>query len=408
MDNHKVLLLGLGMQGKAALYDLAQSEIISEIIVGDVEHDLEFIENLPNSNKVQSVKLDVSEPKNVARYLGDVDIIVDLLPSRLAFPIGPLAVDKGVNLVTTTRYNLNPVNTDQDEIKARQEMLDKMNNTAIDKNIRILTQFGLDPGLDLILSLSALEELDEVSEFYSYGAGIPEYQDANNPIKYKFSWSVEGVLKAYQRSARIIKNGEVVDIPANDIFAAENMHTLKVDELDDEMECYCNGDVMEYAEQLGIRDKVNHMARYTGRWPGHRAFWEPFIKCGFLSKEPVEVDENQVDRRKFVANLLSSQEQFWYGENERDIAFIRMDARGRKNGKKVRNIYQLIDKRDLETGFTAMQRTVGFTASIGVQLILNNEIEKYGMLSPFDVRYEYIADELEDRGMKVTHKVMPD
>lgn len=37
---NKVLLLGLGMQGKAALYDLANSGMISEIVVVDEQPGL--------------------------------------------------------------------------------------------------------------------------------------------------------------------------------------------------------------------------------------------------------------------------------------------------------------------------------------------------------------------------------
>jgi saccharopine dehydrogenase-like NADP-dependent oxidoreductase len=66
----------------------------------------------------------------------------------------------------------------------------------------------------------------------------------------------------------------------------------------------------------------------------------------------------------------------------------------------------LIEKRDLETGFTAMTRTVGFAASIGANMILRGDIQKRGVLSPArDVPYERFVDELKKRGIHVEHSV---
>ncbi|MEM4482038.1 MAG: saccharopine dehydrogenase C-terminal domain-containing protein, partial [Desulfurococcaceae archaeon] len=59
-----------------------------------------------------------------------------------------------------------------------------------------------------------------------------------------------------------------------------------------------------------------------------------------------------------------------------------------------------------ETGFTAMQRTTGFTASVGAQMILRGDISKRGILFPgTDVPFDVLTAELEKRGMKITHIV---
>ena len=68
--------------------------------------------------------------------------------------------------------------------------------------------------------------------------------------------------------------------------------------------------------------------------------------------------------------------------------------------------YDLIDYRDLTTGLFAMNRTVGFTASIGALMILSGKITETGLLSP--VRHvpphEFIK-EVEARGMRVESKI---
>ena len=60
------------------------------------------------------------------------------------------------------------------------------------------------------------------------------------------------------------------------------------------------------------------------------------------------------------------------------------------------------DRNDLETGLLAMQRTVGYTASIGAQMILNGQITKRGLLTPTrDIPSDILFDELEKRGITI-------
>jgi saccharopine dehydrogenase-like NADP-dependent oxidoreductase len=59
--------------------------------------------------------------------------------------------------------------------------------------------------------------------------------------------------------------------------------------------------------------------------------------------------------------------------------------------------------RDLETGHSAMSRTVGYTASIGAQMIASGQITGRGLLSPVnDVPYEPFVRELQRRGIRAT------
>jgi lysine 6-dehydrogenase len=85
---------------------------------------------------------------------------------------------------------------------------------------------------------------------------------------------------------------------------------------------------------------------------------------------------------------------------------LRVEAWGIKEGKKVKITYDMIDYRDLETGLFAMNRTVGFTSSIGALMILKGNITQTGVLSP--VRHvpphEFI-DEVKARGIQINYKI---
>jgi len=402
MPYNKALLLGLGMQGKAALSDLIQSDLVSEILVGDKDIDGDHIQEL-DSEKVRGVRINASDKEKVSELMDDVDIVIELLPPGFSFPMAELAVENGVNFVSTM-YLDDPEETDPEKVESREESLAGLDKKAKKKGLIVLPEFGLDPGLDLILAKQAVRDLDEVDELYCYGAGLPVYEDANNPLKYKFTWSVEGLLKTYKRPARVLQNGNVVDVPGEEIFFEENIHMLDLDELDGVFECHPNGNALRYADKLEIEDLKN-MGRYTCRWEGHCDFWRPMVRSGFLEEEPVIVEGDKVSPIRFVAELLKAQDKFWLKEDERDLAMVRIEARGIKDGEKIRKVYQVIDKRDLETGFTAMQRTVGFTASIGAQMILDGSLNQSGLLSPTDIHLSKINGKLEERDLEIKHDV---
>ena len=400
MKGKKVLQLGLGMQGKAALYDIVKSDSVSEVIVADSSPDLNKYVTTIGSEKVKAVNLDATDTSAIKDLMKNVDIVIELLPNTFAFPIGQMAAEIGVNLVSSSYFS----NINEQDLRKRQQRekdLEKLHQEAQKKDISILCEFGMDPGIDLILSKQVVNELDEVQVFYSYGAGFPDKEAGNNPIHYKFTWSVAGVLGSYLRSARIISEGKSIDIKADEMFAPENTHVLKLDEIGFPLECFANGDSVHYATLLGIKENVFSMGRYICRWAGHGAFWYVMAKSGLIDNKPVELEGIKISPNQFVANILASQKQFHYRENERDVALIRIDGRGLKNGKPTRIIYQIIDKRNLETGFTSMQRTVGFTASIGAQMILDGILKKKGLLSPMDAPFDYFLKELQKRDMDI-------
>jgi lysine 6-dehydrogenase len=173
------------------------------------------------------------------------------------------------------------------------------------------------------------------------------------------------------------------------------------------MEAYLNGDVVGFLDELEIRSTVKNAGRFATRWPGHCAFWYPVSQLGFLSDDPVQIGDVRVSPKEFVCSLLEPQLQ--YSENERDLALILVDVRGEKDGKPMRILYTASGLRDLDTGFMAMTRMVGFTSSIGAQMILRGDIEKRGLLSPLtDIPFDIFTKELEKRGINIerTHEMM--
>jgi saccharopine dehydrogenase-like NADP-dependent oxidoreductase len=263
---------------------------------------------------------------------------------------------------------------------------------------------GMDPGIDLILGRLAVDELDVVHGMRSYGAGLPEPAcAADNPIHYKITWTFEGVLKAYMRPARFLRDGKEVAIPGGQIFRKENGHTLEVPGVG-AMDAYYNGDAIRYIDVFGLGSELREMGRFAMRWPGHNQFWDVMAELGFLDETRTRIGNTEISPRQFVLEHLTPRLQFQ--DSERDMVIIRVEAWGLKNSRPLRVAYELIDYRDLTTGLFAMNRTVGFTSSIAAQLVLAGKIRKTGVLTPArDVPALEVVRELEKRGMKVQRRV---
>ncbi|MGD9518653.1 MAG: saccharopine dehydrogenase family protein [Armatimonadota bacterium] len=384
----RILVLGCGLQGRAALHDLARSDEVKAVVVADSRPDAvaRYVESL-GSSKFSVVPLDASDAAQVRCVVGgEHDVVIDLLPRQFIGFVGEAAVDAGVHLVNTYYdYDLRP-----------------LSDAARSRGVTLLPECGMDPGIDLVLAAEAARRLDEVHALISYGAGFPEPSAANNPLKYKISWTFEGVLNSYYRSGCLIQNGQVVEVSADEMFAEHLVHILDVPGLG-QLEAFPNGDAAYYAEKLGLRDQIRDMGRYTLRWPGHCRLWKALVDLGFLSDDPVPGLPAEVTPRRFLAALLEPQLQ--YAPHERDVALLRVEARGLRDSRERRLVLQVIDYRDLETGLFAMNRTVGYTASIVAQMIGRGEITEHGLLSPlYHVPYESFTAELARRGITVTEE----
>ncbi len=388
----KILLLGAGMQGQAALHDLVQSDRVDSIVVADqnIEQLEAYVNDRGYGDKVRCTALDAADNDALAHPFNDgPDVVIHLLPTEFTMPIAKIAIEHNTHMVNASFA------------PAELEALDSSAQAA---GITILPEMGFDPGIDLILLGEAVSKFDRVTHIMTYGSGIPEPAAANNPLNYKISWTFEGVLKAYLRPAMVILDGKMIDIPADEIFRPQHSHIVELGDLGP-LEAYPNGSPLPYAKLLNLApENLIRMGRYTLRYPGHCAFWLKMAELHLLDDRAVDVGGISVNRRQYMLAALAPELQ--YEENERDMAILRLEVEGERDGQRKRIIFQVIDLRDLTTGLTAMSRLVGFTTSIGAQMIGNGAISQRGILSPVKhVPYQQFVDELKQRNITITEEI---
>ncbi|MCP4678435.1 MAG: hypothetical protein GY854_23560 [Deltaproteobacteria bacterium] len=384
----KVLLLGVGMQGRAALGDLVAGRQVKEIVAADADIDAleNYVEISGWRDRVRRERIDAADNESIDRLMAQKpDVALDLLPPRFVVRVAESAVRHGVHLVNTCFV---------------RPGIEALADEALARDVTILPECGLDPGIDLLLLGDAVRALDEVEEIRSYGSGIPEADAADNPIRYKVTWSFEGVLGAYCRPARQIRDGEIVDIDGKSLFEPKNVSEMEIDGLG-RLEAYPNGDALPIAERLGLDPRaLRHLGCYTMRHPGHCDFWKKLVELHLLDNEPVMIDGVPVDRRRFLAKAIAPHIKL--GRQERDVIVLLVEVTGLLGGRRTRIVRQLVDRRDLATGITAMSRTVGFTASIGAQLVGSGGIASRGLITPIrDVPFDRFIRELGKRNIQI-------
>lgn len=402
----KIVQIGYGKMGRVVLDDLLKTAQFDELVLADARPGFEADLAEINDPRVKAVNLDVDDRQALLALMKDADVVVELLPVRYTMQVAQAAVEVGTHMVSSV-FIIDWSVQDPEGARRQQEQMAEVDRKAREKGLTILKEFGMDPGLDLVIAGETIRQLDEVQVLYTYGAGFPEHRLSEaNPIGYKFTWSIVDTMYSYRIPGSVIKEGIVQVIPSDGMFTPGNYHHLDLEELGGPLECFVNGEGETLVELFpAIADSARTLGRFICRWPGHAAFWEKMVKSGFVRPEPVEVNGVDVVPAEFCAALLGSQKQFHYSEGERDVALIRADARGIKDGIPTRIVSQIVDYRDLDNGYTAMQRTVAFPMSIGAQMILDGRVTQRGIVAPSDVPFQPLDAELRQRGLEITTSI---
>ncbi len=393
--DRKIVLLGYGMQGKACVYDLINHGKFDELVIVDCYQGFLDDIDLLKDPRVKGCRIDGTDQVKIRELLQPASLVIEFFPPHFTLAMVELAIDCNCHVITSSYIN-NPAYATQSGFVERLALLDQK---ARQKGLVILEEFGMDPGIDLAMGQRVVDTFDEVHALHSYGAGFPELQSANNPLKYKFSWSIIGVIRSHLRPAKYLDNGAVRTIEPVDLFSAENSHHLDIQGLGDTLECYYNGNATQYVDHFGIGKTIKSMGRYICRWPGHGAFWQKMARCGFLGDQAIQVGEQMVKPEEFCAALLGNQKQFHYQDGERDIALLRVDGRGLIAGSPKQVIMQCIVYLDRITGFSAMQQLVGFPMAIGSMMILDGKVKSPGRTMPMQVPLDCYFGELDRRGI---------
>ncbi|MEM2338537.1 MAG: saccharopine dehydrogenase family protein [Candidatus Bathyarchaeia archaeon] len=377
----RVIVIGCGRMGSAAAEDLARKSDI-EVFVADkyAERAEETARKIGKTN-VKWLQLDASNKQELVNTLKNFDLALGFLPPKFGFRLIEACIEAEKNLVDVSYMPENPL---------------VLHGKAVEAGVTVVPSCGLAPGISNILVGHAVAELDKTRKVHIMIGGLPEAPIP--PLGYVITWSPESLIDEYTSKARIIKDGEIVEVEALD--GLEEVEFPEIGKLE---AFYTDG----LRTLLYTVKGVDEMWEKTLRYPGHAEKVRLLRDLGFFSDKEISIEGQQIQPRKLTAKLF---ERTLIKPNMRDFVVLRVEVAGSKGGKKMRYTYKLVDFYDEENGITAMARTTAYTASIVAALILKGDIRLKGIVPPEtlgmkDKIYQRIMAELNSRGIKIIEEI---
>jgi lysine 6-dehydrogenase len=374
----RMLVLGAGLQGSACAYDLLQDKDVTEVRLASL-HIGQLPEFLaPYSGpRLLPTTLDVRDHAAVLGAMRDCDAVMSAIPYYFNSDMARLAVEAGVHFCDLGG------NT---EIVFQQKQLDA---EAKKKNITVIPDCGLAPGMVNILAEYGIQQLDETKSVKIYVGGLP--QEPEPPLNYMLVYSLEGALDYYTTLSWVVRNGKRTQVtalserePVKFGFAElEAFHTA--------------GGLSTMA--FRYEGKIPTMEYKTLRYPGHAKLMEDIREMGLLDLNPVDVKGTKVvPRDAFIASVMPK----LYKPKGRDLVALRVVVEGTKDGKPAARTFEMVDRYDEAHDVSAMMRTTGYSLSITGLMQVRRQAKPPGVHTPDECMppREYI-DALKTRGVVI-------
>ncbi len=350
----RYLVLGAGMQGVAAAYDFAKHGNASQVILTDVDKKLaeagaSRINQLIDNDLVRSAAANVRDQAEIASLMQEANVCLSAVPYYFNEALTRIAIASQCHFCDLGG------NT---EVVFKQH---EMHQAAIDAGVTIAPDCGLAPGMANILAAHGIRTLQAPKQVYIRVGGLP--QNPKPPLGYTLSFSIEGLTNEYFGKATVLRNGKVTQV---NTFT--ELEALDFPPPIGTCEAFMTAGGASTCPWT-FEGAVQEFDEKTIRYPGHYDKMKTIHELGLLDLEPVEVDGQQVVPRHLFHAVATP---VLKTDDPRDVVLLRVTVRSDNEYM----VMQLIDYYDDATGFTAMQRTTGFGATIVGIMLAKGELPK--------------------------------
>jgi len=376
----RMLVLGSGLQGSACAYDLLQDKDVTEVRLADVHvgHLPEFLAPYSGPRLIPT-PLDVRDHSAVSGAMRQCDAVMSAIPYYFNYDMARLAVDAGVHFCDLGG------NT---EIVFKQKELDV---EARKKNITVVPDCGLAPGMVNILAEYGIKQLDSVDSVKIFVGGLPQHPEP--PLNYMLVYSLEGALDYYTTLSWVLRNGKRTQVKA----LSEREPVMFASPLGELEAFHTAGGLSTMA--FRYESKIPTMEYKTLRYPGHAAIMENIRALGLLDLEPVDVKGMKVVPRDVFIAIVGAQLNKPHG---RDLVALRVVVSGKKAGKSATKTFELVDRYDEAHEVSAMMRTTGYSLAITSLMQVRGQVKPAGVHTPDEcIPAEAYIAELRKRGIDI-------
>lgn len=287
-------------------------------------------------------------PGDLESAVGAGDVVVSMLPATEHPGLLRLAVEHGAHFACTSYTS---------------EALIEQSAEAAEAGLVVLTEAGLDPGIDHLMAhvlvdraRQAVGDRPATVAFTSYCGGVPAVPDE---FCYRFSWAPYGVLAALASPAQYIEDGEART--ARHPWQATRPLVLA----GEAFEVYPNRDSLPFLAQYGLPDtwRPTTFIRGTLRNAGWRAAWAEVFDTVMSGDET---------RIRGLAKELADRYPTTDADRDRVVLSVELTVRDPDGGPLWHGAHLL----DLTGDATesAMARCVALPLAFGVTRILDRAL----------------------------------
>ncbi len=441
----RILVLGAGRSAPFLIKYLLDNAEHHDwfVTVGDVI--LEAAEKAVGRHpRGAAIQFDVNDSELRAQIIAAADVVVNLIAPNFQAMLAADCLKHRTHMVSASYCN---------------EQIRDMNQDAVRHGTLILTEMGLDPGIDHMSAISLIEEIrgrgGKITSFRSYGGGLPAPGEVDNPLQYAITWNPRNVVMSGSDGALFLENNAVKIIPHQRLFQQTwpvDVRGLGV------MEGYANRDSISYKDYFGL-DDVHTIVRGTLRYPGFCETWSQIVNLG-LPNENLSIPNLAEKSVRDVVKMFLPATVSGGSTESQLAAYLNINPTGAVMSKlrwlglfsdeplgakghtsthmmvhllneklampaTARDLVVLVHELDVEYdtgrkeqikstmieygqagGITAMSKTVGMPLGIAVKLLLNNELPITGVQIPIHPAvYRPILAELASEGLSFTEHV---
>lgn len=373
----RMLVLGAGLQGSAAAYDLLRQAGVARVTLADLNPTrLPPFLKTKRGKRLVLARLDAKDSARLKRLMRGHDAVLNALPYYFNYPVAQAAVATGLHYADLGGNTA---------IVQKQKTLDA---TALRKGVSVIPDGGLAPGMVNILAAEGIRRVGDADSVKIYVGGLP--QDPEPPLNYQIVYSLEGALDYYTTPSWVLRDSK----PAQ-VDALSEVEEVAFPPPVGALEAFHTGGGISTLP-WAYAGRVRTMEYKTLRYPGHVAIMRAIRDLGLLDLKPIAVKGTKiVPRDAFIAAVSPKLTK----PDGRDLVALRVEVTGRK-GRRV--AWQLLDYYDERGGISAMMRTTGYSLAITGLMQVDGRITLKGVRTPDEaVPFNPYVEELKKRGVEI-------
>lgn len=448
-----VLVLGAGQSATCLIRYLLDNarEHGWFVTVGDRDQELaaKAVDGHPSGD---AITFDINDNELRTNQIARADLVVNLLPNTFQPMVAHSCLHHGRHMISASY---------------KDRAMEEMAENARRKGVLILTECGLDPGIDIMSAMEIITRINDqggvIESFESYGSGVPAPDAETNPLRYCITWNPRNVAMAGEQGAQYLEQGKIKIVPWHQLFH----HSWNEDVPGiGPMEAYPNRDSLAYRDKFGLHD-THTLIRGTMRYPGWSETWHQIIRLGLPNEAivipnlaersfaeivemflPQTISGSSVewrtahylrisltgtimdnfrwlglfdDKPAGIQGRTAADALIWLLKTKLELPVGARDAvillhnfvarypdEGDRRERLTSTLVHLGDPHGSPNAVTAMARTVGLPLGIAAKLLLTGEIPLTGCHIPtHPAIYEPVLRELETAGIGFEEKVTP-